>query len=685
MNTPLLQRVAKLVPYPTKHSSVPALAFAYHFEPPIEQKLQVGSLFVVIEVMAKESLASQIVDLVIKTMGQEYFNKKFNDEPSTRFEKSIAALNAQLAKLNGSHHAKHINSLSAVIAILNQDQLYLSQCGKAHARLYRGTKLTDLAEGLGAGSSPSKTFHGIAEGTLKQRDKLLFATPAVLFEFESKSLNQLVNDNSPASCVHKMSSQLEGEASSARCAALVVELSDLEQASNETLEDQTDTVMVGKSQTKLDEVKAVGAPLASKATGVAKAAAHKSHTWWRTKAWPSTKHHGKSAWNNIWTKYINPNPRKAFAVVFGIVLAIGLGSYFYSANTTNYRGLVTSYKEVIALTESAEAKQSLGQLKSSATSVASANTKLKAITATYNTKQISRAVEMDSDLRNQKDITPQKLTARLSTVNDKLNNITRLNFSNVVDFTSVRKFTANFLVQLDDRLYTVDTNAGALYQIDIARKSSTIVAQNSTLKLAVAATPSSLGDSIFILTSAPNVLQFIPGKPLVTVKLSGGDWTAGSAITSYASNLYILSPQNNQIYRHSRTSIGFSASSSYVKRASPASVTKATSLAINGSILVLDGSTKITTFSNGVGEQAAISNLVASVKGLVKLRLQNEQSIIALGADRQQIIGINLGDNGYTYKQQYLAPAGVKLTDFSITSDGTLYALSGNKIISAKL
>lgn len=685
MNTPLLQRVAKLVPYPTKHSSVPALAFAYHFEPPIEQKLQLGSLFVVIEVMAKESLASQIVDLVIKTMGEEYFNKKFDDEPSTRFEKSIAALNSQLARLNESHHAKHISSLSAVVAILNQDQLYLSQCGKAHARLYRGSKLTDLAEGLNAGSSPRKTFHGIAEGTLKQKDKLLFATPAVLFEFEASSLNQLVIDNSPASCVHKMSSQLEGEASSARCAALVVELSDLEQASNEPLEGQPDTVMVGKSQTKFDEVKAAGAPLALKASGAVKAAASKSQSWWKTKAWPNAKHHSKSIWNNLWTKYINPNPRKALVIALGLVLCIGIGSYLYSANTTNYRDLVTSYKEVVALTESAEAKQSLGQVDGSAASTKSATTKLEAITNAYNTQQISRAFEMDSDLRSQKNISPQELAARLSTVNDKLSNITRLKVNNIVDFTSVKKFTANFIVQLDDRLYTVDTNAGALYQIDIARKSSSIVAQNSSLKLAVAATPSSLGDSIFILTSAPDVLQFIPGKPLTTVKLSGGNWIAGNAIASYVGNLYILSPQNDQIYRHSRTSIGFSASSSYIKRANAASVAKGTALAINGSILMVDGSTKITTFTNGIGEPASITDLATSVKGLTKLILQNEQSIIALGTNQQQIVGINLGGNGFAYKQQYLTPAGVKLKDFSVTADGTLYALSGNKVISTKL
>lgn len=685
MNTPLLQRVAKLVPYPAKHSTVPALAFAYHFEPGAEQQLQIGSLFVVIEVMAKESLASQVVDLVIKTMGEEYFNKKFNDEPETRFEKSIAVLNQQLAKLNTSHHAKHINSLSAVVAVINQDQLYLSQCGKAHARLYRNSKLTDLAEGLNTGSTAQKTFHGIAEGTLKQKDKLLFATPAVLFEFESKALKQMVTDNSPASSVRKMSNQLEGEASGARCAALVVELSDLEQAANEPLENGSDTVMVGKAQTKLGEVKAASAPVTAKAVTVAKNTARKGTTWWRTRAVPTAKHHTKSIWNTFWTKYINPNPRKALGITIGLVAAILLSTYLYSANTTNYRALVTDYKEIIALTETAEAKQSLGQTEASSRSLTSATDKLVVVTKSYTPQQIEHGIKLDSDLNTQKSITPKDIKSRLATLGDKLNNITRLTFNNVVDFTSLKGFTASFITKLDDRLYTVDTNSGTLYQIDISKKSFAAVGQNNNLKSAVAATPSSLGDSIFILTSAPSVLQYSPGKQLATVKLSGGDWSAGNAIASYIGNLYILSPQNNQIYRHSRTSIGFSASSSYIKRANVASVAKGTAIAINGSILVLDGTNKIITFSNGLGEASSVKNLPASVKGLIRLQLQGAQSLIALGSDKQHVVSIGLDDAGYTYKQQYVTPDTTTITDLSVSSDSTLYALAGKKIVTSKL
>ncbi len=685
MTTQFYQRVAKLVPYPSKHSTVPALAFAYHFEPPIEQKAQAGSLYVVIEVMAKESLASQVVDLVIKTMGEEYYNKKFQDEPNIRFEKSIAALNTQLAKLYSSHHGKHINNLSAVIAVIDQDQLYLSQTGKAHARLYRSGKATELSEGLSTVSNPQKTFHGIAEGSLKQKDKLVFTSPAILFEFQAKQLDQMIVDNSPASAVQKMSHQLEGQDSSARCAALIVELTDLNQAADEPLDAHPDTAMVGKPQTKLDEVKAATTPIAAKASQKALTAVTKSRTWWHTQALPVAKHHTKSIWNRLWVKYINPNPRKALALVGGMVILLGVSIYAFSVNHVNYRGLVVDYKEVIALTETAEAKQNLGEAQASQQTLASAKAKLENITKTYTPKQVSKAISTDKDLATQQNIAPAKLRTRQITLDDKLNNITRLTFNNVVDFTSKKNFQASFLVRLDDRLYCVDTSSGSLYQVDTSKNSATVVAQNSALKSAVAATPSSLGDSIYLLTSIPNVLQYSPGKTLFTVKLSGGDWTAGNAIASYIGNLYILSPQNSQIYRHSRTSIGFSASSSYIKRTNTVSVSKGQGLAINGTILVANGSSKITTFSNGLGAEESVAKLPSSVQGFKRIQLQSDQALLTLDTDGLHLYSITSSADSYAFRQQYVSPSNTRVEDFVVTSDGTLYVLSGKKILVSKL
>lgn len=686
MNPQFFQRVAKLIPYPSLHPSVPALAFAYHFEPPTEQDNQLGSLFIAIEVMAKESLASQVVDLVIKTIGEEYYNKKFTDEPEKRFEKAIATLNTQLARLHQSHHGKQLAGFSAVIGVINQDNLYLTQCGKAHARLYRKKAITELTEGLNNdGSSVNKTFHGIAEGTLKEKDKLLFATPAIMFEFETQALNQLIQDNSPSSAVQKMNSHLNQDENAARCAALVVELSSYEHAADEPLDPHPDTAMAGQPQTKLDGAKAALAPMAAKTTHTITAKAKHGHAWIKTHAWPAIKHYSKEHWNKLWTNHINPNPRKALVITLGVIIASVLGIYAIAGNSYNYRKLVVSYKEAIALTQSAEAQESLGQDSQSSKSIASAKAKIQSIQKEFTTTQIKRALNKDADLASQKDISLAQLNAKIAAIEDKLNNITRLSMENVVDFSSISGFSALSLVRLDDRLYTIDLKTGSLYQIDPMKKTFAKVGQNEALKSATAMTVSSSGDTVFILTSKSSVWQYRPGAALASVKLSGGSWPVGTAIASYIGNLYILSPADEQIYRHSRTSIGYSASSSYVKKANTVSVGSATALAINGSIIVTNGSRSLTVFTNGVGETVQVKGLPNSITGLNSLLLKDASTVIALAKDNTHLLEINIGDDSFSFVKQYVVPSGVTVRAFTTNEQNQLYLLNGTKLLSSKL
>lgn len=685
MNPQFFQRVAKLIPYPAKHTTVPALAFAYHFEPPADQDNQLGSLFISIEVMAKDALASQVVDLIIKTIGEEYYNKKFTDEPDKRFEKAVAALNTQLAKLHESHHGKQLAGLSAVIGVINQESLYLTQCGKAHAKLYRKNSIIDLASGLNEGSNAAKTFHGIAEGTLKEKDKLFFATPAVMFELETKALDRLIQDNSPATCVQKMNSQLHEDENAARCAALMVELSSYENAADEPLDSNPDTVMAGRQQTKLDNAKAAVLPTAGKATKKIAKGLKRGQHWIATTALPSAKHHSKTQWNKLWTNHINPNPRKALAITAGLVIAIVIGTYAYTSNNYNYRSLVTTYKEVIALTQSAEAQESLGKDEQSTKAIASAKAKIKDLQEEYTQSQIERAIKKDADLSGQQNIELKQLSAKIALIEDKINNVSRLSLNNVVDFSSISGFSASLLVRMDDRLYTVDTKSGTLYQVDPAKKSYVKVGQNEALRSAVAAAAASSGDSIFILTSKSSVWQYSPGKALTSVKLSGGTWPIGNAIASYIGNLYILSPQDKQIYRHSRTSIGFSASSSYIKKANTVDIGSSTALAINGSIIVTDGSRSLAVFTNGIGEQAPVQGLPKSISGLADISLVDESTALLATKDRQRLVSMTVADSGFNFTKQYALPSGSTIQAYTTNDQNQVYILSGKKILAGGL
>lgn len=685
MNPTFIQRVAKLVPYPVKHATVPALAFAYHFEPPVEQNLQLGSLFVAIEVMAKDPLASQVVDLIIKTIGEEYYNKKFTAEAPHRFEKAVTELNKHLAQLLSSRHGQDINGMSAVIGVLNGTELYITQCGKARANLYRGGKQTELSAGLSEGSTPAKLFHGIAEGTLKQKDKLLFTTPALLFQFSEKALQNMIQDNSPAGCVNKIGQQLADEDSKGRCAAILVELTSPEEAAEQPLSDEPGEVMLGKPQTKVDEVKAAALPHAKRISGAVLATGKKGSSWLTQSALPSGKQHVKRGWNAFWTRYVNPSPKRALLVALVIMAVVTVGTIVGLAGRTDYRALTTSYKEVIALTDSAEAKQSLNQEDASRSAAASANQKLSKLVADYTPKQIATALRNDNDLRNKAMVTPSSLQKRLTVVADKLDNISRLSASSVVDFSTIQGFQATTLARIDDRLYTINSADGSLYQINPTTKSSVVVGQNAALKDSPAVASSSSGGAIYILTKSSGVFQYQPGGKLSAVRLSGGDWATGNALASYNGNLYILSPADQQIYRHSKTSIGFSASSSYVKRTNTASLAKAVALAINGSIFTTDTSSNITIFDNGIGRVEPVKGLPAKAAGVTQLQISGGRIMYALASDQQRIYQLGLGDDSISYTKQFTSTGLKGVGSFVVANDSMLYMLTGQKIIKASI
>lgn len=681
MKPKLIQRVAKLVPYPAKNSTVPALAFAYHFEPTPEQNLELGSLFVAIEVMAREALASQVVDLVIKTIGEHYYNQKFNDEVPVRFEKTVDLLNKQLAELLTSHHGKSIGHIHAVFAILNGENLYLTKTGKAHALLYRGTKTTEISAGLEDGSTIQKSFRNIAEGQLRSGDKLLFATPALLFQFSEKELANLVTDNTPSTCVNKLSASLGTDETASRCGAVIVELADLEKAMAEPLENQIGDATIGKPRTRIDDMKLAATPTARRLANASTQKAKQAGSWVRHSLLVKTKERGKTSWRKLWSDYINPNPKRAIVIgVLGItVLTLLLVGTF--SGRTDYKALTIQYKELTALTDTAEAKISTGDKKASQSALSSAQTKLADIQKQYTQKQISEAIAADKDLGPQDNISPAKLAMRFVTINDSLASITRLDSTNVVDLSTNKSFTSSPLSQMGDRLYVVNTATGGLIQINPASKSSVSLGQQSALRNTVGMTASADGSVLYILTKSSGVYSYKLGGGISAVALSAGEWSTGQAIATYIGNLYILSSENNQIYRHSKTSIGFSASSSYLKKTNTIDVKAGVSLTINGSIIMSNGTTKLSIFTNGIGQTQAIRNLPERVSGIAQLQIAPDgTSLYGLTKDKRAIVKLTLSDDGSIAFENQYAKTDNGIIDSFVYNSGIFYAQAGAKI-----
>lgn len=688
MSKKLLTRVAKLIPYAQKHKTLPSLAFVYHFEPPVDDNQQLGSFLVAIEVMGKQALASQIIDQIIKTIGEKYYNEEYKGEPAERFENALAEVNKNIAGLLKSKHAEIARKISAVIAIQTEDELHITRCGKAAAYLYRDNEATNVTEELDSPEGSGKLFSDIASGSLQAKDKLLLATPAVYFQFPKEQLNNLIKDNSPNTAVTKMSATLAGHDNANRCGAIIVELLTHQMAAEETLPDEPEEAMAGTPTTPIKAAKEIALPASQKVIGKGKTIAKQSADWTKNKAVPKVRHHAQKGWNHVWTNYINPNPRLALAVATGVaVVLIGLFVFIGQSHSASKES-IASFKEAVALTDSAEAKLSLGDKTTAQESLDSAGVKLTTIEKTESAKTMDKAIAADSDLKS-RSITFAGLQAKIGQLSDKVAGISRVGSETVIDFSSNKALELGPITLLGDSLYAVNTTDGSLHQINTEGKSEQKVGSSDGLKKVISSTPSYSKDAIYYLTSQPSVVQFKSGS-LSDAKLSAGAWENGVDIASYTSNLYVLSPLTKQVYRHTKTGSGFGAKTSYIKSVDNANLENSTSLVVNGSVVIGNKDGSINLFFNGAEKPFEVKELPKNIKiGEIKKMIWEPKSeqLYILNKDGQRITVLTMNsDSGATYAKQYALSSGAAaITSFAVNGDkGLVYAASGKKIISFK-
>lgn len=683
MEPRLISNIAKLTPYPAIKRKLPSLAFVYAFVPPPEDKRGLGSFFVVIEVMSKRQLAGQVTDLIIKTLGDIYYNEDSGEIIDDRFEAALNGINKNIQDLSEKSDHDLSGKISAVVAILADDILHLSRCGNASAYLYRDGKTTDIAEDLNEDSpvASSKLFHNVANGRLEEKDKILLGTPAIFFHFKRDELSQLVSDNSPSAAVQKISSLVSGEDNAARFGAVIVELQSPETAAAQTLPEEKSEAMVGSPPSLVKEVKEKADPITQKATKKTTELAGQVKDWSKDKLVPSVKEKSKSGWNTLWTRYINPNPKLALLVASAVLLVFIGFSIYLSSNSSVPSTKMVTFKEAVALTDTAEAKLTLGQKSAAAEAATSAENKLHLVAASpLDAAAIDKAIKKDPDLKN-KSITVVSVQKRIDLVQDKIAGVNHISPEVVYDFKAVKNAKISQSSYLGDNVYAVDSNDGSLYSVQIANKSAKKVGQNDQLKNSVSAAAGSTGDVVYFLTSAPSVVQYKPSSGASTTKLSAGQWEAGNDIASYVGNLYILSRSDDQIWRHTPTAIGFSARSTWLK--SDNSVSDAVSLVVNGNIFTINEQNKLTMFSSGEKKDFSTNDMPSGIGKPTKMILSEDTNqMYVLSAESKKIYRLNLTEQGAAYDKQYALNNVSSVKSFSLDhKNSVIYVVADNKVV----
>lgn len=274
---------------------------------------------------------------------------------------------------------------------------------------------------------------------------------------------------------------------------------------------------------------------------------------------------------------------------------------------------------------------------------------------------------LQSTLPQNEDQETQKanLLIKLSEQNDKIQKV--VNVSNFQDIINTNTFNpqagADNLVFLGDSLYISDGLNKSIYNFNLKDLSSKQIALTESTPLT---SPAISNLDIYYL--AGQKIIKVSGQNVSTLNIGGDKLQGDNFIQFYAGTIYLLSKNNNQIYKYNT---GLTSRSNWLKES--ANLTKATDFKIDGKITISQNNDDLLKFNKGqkvdyksslISPAISADKIIMTATNVYLLDLQNSRLI-------------NFTKEGVLVKQYRLTKDDIK--DFAIDEVGkSAYILADN-------
>jgi len=253
----------------------------------------------------------------------------------------------------------------------------------------------------------------------------------------------------------------------------------------------------------------------------------------------------------------------------------------------------------------------------------------------------------------------------------------------IVNFASLfpedKKINVGGLLNLDTNLYAFIPENNAFYQIDLDKRkilALDIAKDNlNPLKFGITLDQSSL---LFFTENQGLAKLNLNEKIIKSLESPFGNNSEIKSLAIYNNRLYSLDTKNNQIYRHSKITNGYSPGSLWLRERG-IDLTNGVSLAINGPVYVLKNNGEIYKFISGykrIFESQSIDPPLINPKKI--LAPINSNFLYILDPLNKRLVVI---DNDGKLKNQYYSEQFDDLKDFVvIEKEKKIFLLNGTKI-----
>ena len=238
------------------------------------------------------------------------------------------------------------------------------------------------------------------------------------------------------------------------------------------------------------------------------------------------------------------------------------------------------------------------------------------------------------------------------------------------------------LTFLDKNIYFVNSknNKLIIYNIEGKSQEELEISDSQVTYSQIASFPKK--NFILMYNNSGEVVEYSIKNDNASDASVNGEFKKGSSLATYSSNFYILSGEDNQIYRYSRSSTGYSKSSSYITDKS-VDIKSGVSLTIPGIVYVLKEDGEVIKLIKGKSQAFDLKEMPFDLKKPIKIQV-NEES------DKLYILDKELGIFEFSINGKYIKNITSSefddLKDFYVDEDSsTIYVLSGNKIFNINI
>jgi len=480
-------------------------------------------VWLAIEIIGDSKYSRATAQSIIDTMEAVFF-ENLEVTPYERFERSLKEINIIINSLR-EKRKKAFGQINSIIAVFSGNELHLTQCNSAEAYLIRNNKFSMISEGLG--SKSEDLFVNIASGEIVSDDKLIFSTARLLRLATHSQIVQMFTDGVAEAVEMIRDLTINDEELSLGAIAIHEKLI------------QSPLTNLGASGENKFLIKLK--ELASKASSFIA--------------------------DKVGKKGGDVNTKK-------ILLAIGIVAVILVISVS----LLMQVSRNNAIRE--EYRTKLTNLQ---TDINTANTKGYA-----NDKESANAIldKVDKDARdilNSNYFRPETLALldKVQESRDSINNTSRIKeLAPYADLSSKRTdVKALGLLNLDDNFYVYEYNKLFEIILDQILDPKTI----DENEVVIAGTTLEDQKVLVFITQSGRVIEYDNGQ-IHFANTADQSWKTGTAIASYGKNIYILSPQDNQIYKYSRLRDKYSSASNYNN---DTDLKDAISMAIDGEVYIL--------------------------------------------------------------------------------------------------